>query len=157
MCSHSECTNCRQMRKSLDSTTNHLQGSYMVFPLAWHLVNMWGWHAPLSPTVSKQACQCAAGVSGAGATAESATSWNGGASLSFPHRHREGTPDGGMEPVAGSFSWTSWALRDTLLTYIVFFVHMRVVLYLCALTSTYISCVGNGPAISNEVPPSWER
>ena len=157
MCSHSECTNCRQMRKPLDSTTNHLQGPYMVFPLAWHLVNMWGWQAPLSPTVSKQARQCAPGVSGAGATAESATSWNGGASLSFPHRHRERTPDGGMEPVAGIFSFERHGLWEIHYLPIVFFVHMRVVLYLCALTSTYISCVGNGPAISNEVPPSWER
>ena len=40
MCSHAECTNCRQMAKCLDSTTNHLQGppcQYIVCPYSMTL------------------------------------------------------------------------------------------------------------------------
>ena len=132
MCSHSECTNYRQMRKSLDNTTNHLQGppcQYMVCLLAWHLVNMWGWHAPLSPTtVSKEASQCTAGVSGAGATAESATSWNGGASLSLPHRHRERAPDGGElysnKHIVFYVHHRLWEIRVHYVTYLRYFLYI---------------------------------
>ena len=53
-CSCSECTNCRQMAKCLDSTTNHLQGppcQYIVCPYSMMIV--WGWHAPLSYSLQR--------------------------------------------------------------------------------------------------------